>query len=90
MKENKKNDPIPEHFNSVQDASDFWDSHDAGVYDTYLRPVNEGIEVEKEIPQAVLVEYSIIEKLKKNARKRGISLETLVNLWLVEKLLVEK
>ena len=90
MKKNKNIDPIPEHFNNVQDASDFWDTHDAGAYEIYLRPVNEEIEIENGIPQSVLLESSIIKKLKKSARKRGISLETLVNLWLKEKLLVEK
>ena len=90
MKDKKNIDPIPEHFNKVKDASNFWDTHDAGDYEEYLRPLNEVVEVASEIPQAVLLEHSIIEKLKRMAQKRGISLETLVNLWLEEKLLVEK
>jgi len=38
-------DPIPEHFTSIEDASDFWDEHDTGDYETFLRPLNETIEL---------------------------------------------
>jgi hypothetical protein len=89
MLENKKIDDIPEHFANIEEASDFWDTHDAGDYEKYLCPVNEGLDVAKELPQAVLLEYSLLEKLKKTARRKGISLETLVNLWLEEKLWVD-
>ncbi len=44
-KRDKKIDPIPEHFASIEEASDFWDTHDAGDYEAYLRPVNEELEV---------------------------------------------
>jgi len=54
-----------------------------------LRPVKEKLIVAKKLPQAVLLEHTLLEKLKKNARRRGVSLETLVNLWLEEKLLLE-
>jgi hypothetical protein len=88
MKKGKKIDPIPEHFASIEEASEFWDTHDAGDYEVYLRPVNEDLEVAEELPQAVLVEPSLLEKLKKIAQQKGISLETLVNLWLAERLLL--
>lgn len=87
MNVNRKIDLIPEHFANFEEASDFWDTHDAGDYEEYLRPVNEEIVV-KELPQAVLLEHSLLVKLKKIAQKRGVSLETLVNLWLEERLLV--
>jgi hypothetical protein len=90
MKKNKKIDPIPDHFASLEEASDFWNTHDAGDYEEYLRPLNETLEVAKALPQTVLLERSILEKLKKVARQKGVSLETLVNLWLEEKLLLEE
>ena len=90
MKKDKKTAPIPEHFASIEEASDFWDAHDAGDYEEYLRPVNEELEVAKELPQAVLLEHSLLGKLKKIAQQKGVSLETLVNLWLEEKLLTNK
>ena len=71
---------------SVYEASEFWDTHDAGDYEEYLRPMHEGIEIVEELPQAVLLEPSLLQKLKTVAEKKGVSLETLVNLWLEEKL----
>ncbi|MEW6381600.1 MAG: CopG family antitoxin [bacterium] len=90
MKENKKNDSVPNHFASLEEASDFWDTHDAGDSEKYLRPVNEEIEVGSELPQAVLPEPSLSEKIKKVAQQKGVSLETLVNLWLEERLPANK
>jgi len=31
----KTKEPIPQHFNSIEEASDFWDTHDAGEYEEY-------------------------------------------------------
>jgi len=87
MQKERKIDPIPEHFFNIEEVSDFWDTHDAGDYEEYLRPISEGVEVEKELPQAVLLEHSLLENVKRVARYQGISLETLVNLWIKEKLL---
>ena len=84
MKKNK--DIIPDQFQNVDEASEFWDTHDAGDYEEYLRPMHEGIEIVEELPQAVLLEPSLLQKLKTVAEKKGVSLETLVNLWLEEKL----
>lgn len=89
MRKNKKRDPIPEHFSSIEEASDFWDTHDAGEYEEYLRPINEKFEVARELPRAVLLEHTLSNKLGKIARQKGVSLETLVNLWLEEKLLLQ-
>jgi hypothetical protein len=87
MNKNKKIDPIPEHFNSIEAASDFWDTHDAGDYEEYLRPLDEKIAMSENLPYSVLLDNLIAQRLKQIAQNRGISLETLVNLWLEEKLL---
>jgi len=85
MRKSKKIDLIPEAFESLEEASMFWDTHDAGDYEEYLRPVDETLEVSHELPQTVLLERSLSERLKRLAREKGISLETLVNLWLEER-----
>lgn len=41
MKEDKEIEQIPEHFETIEEASNFWDTHDAGDYEEYLRPLNE-------------------------------------------------
>jgi len=78
----KKNDPIPESFSSIEEASEFWDSHDAGEYDEFLRPLSDELDVAENMPQSVLLEANLATRLKEIARLRGISLETLVNLWI--------
>lgn len=89
MGRNKKIDPIPERFASIKEASDFWDVHDAGDYEEFLHLVDEELEVSQELPQTVSLEHSLSETLKEVARQKGVSLETLVNLWLKEKLLTD-
>jgi len=89
MAKSKHVDPIPEKFASIEEASDFWDTHDAGDYEEYLRPIPEGLEFVDTPPHAVLLEYSLLQELKAAASQRGVSLETLVNLWLKEKLLAD-
>jgi hypothetical protein len=86
MRKRKRIDPLPEHFSSIEEASDFWDTHDAGDYEAYLRPVREKLTINENLPQAVLLESTLMEQLKNTARKRGISVETLINLWLKERL----
>lgn len=82
LKNKRKIDALPERFNSLEQASDFWDTHDAGDYKEYLKPIHEKVELAANMPFTVSVEHDLAEKLKQIARKRGISLEKLVNLWL--------
>ena len=38
MANDKKRDPIPKHFKSIQEAAEFWDSHDLVDYeDLFVR-----------------------------------------------------
>lgn len=85
----KRVDPIPKKFASIEEASDFWDTHDSGDYEEYMRPINEELEVAEILSQAVPLEHSLLQELKTAARQRGVSLETLVNLWLKEMLLAK-
>jgi len=89
MAKSKHIDPIPEKFASLEEASDFWDTHDAGDYEEFMRPIPEGLEFVDSLPQAVLLEHTLLQELKTAARQRGVSLETLVNLWLKEMLLAK-
>ncbi|MEW5829702.1 MAG: hypothetical protein AB1846_12485 [Chloroflexota bacterium] len=37
MPEKKPRDPIPEHFNGIEDAGEFWDEHDLTDYEDIMR-----------------------------------------------------
>lgn len=82
MAENKRIDPIPENM-SLLEASDFWDIHSVADYPSQVVEVTyapgEPITI-----VAIAAEFKPL--LEKRARENGISIETLINLWVQEKL----
>mgnify|MGYP001577457443 CR=1 FL=1 len=76
--------PIPPSFKSIKEASDFWDTHDISDYWEETKEVKFKITLRKE-PKYVALEDEIARKVFKTAKKKRISLETLVNIWLKEK-----
>jgi CopG antitoxin of type II toxin-antitoxin system len=68
---------------SIEAASEYWDTH--SVADHPSRTVE--IEFAPEGRSTfVAIENDLLSKISKSARKKGVSVETLVNLWLQEKL----
>ena len=69
---------------SYQEIGEYWDSHDAGeIWDA-----TEEVKFEVDLKSDVFyyaVETSLSSKLHTIAERRGVSAETLVNLWLQEK-----
>jgi len=80
----KIRDPIPERFESLEAAADFWDTHDLTDYLDEFREVKD-VKVELSRPRFRL-EDEMAQKIGQIARQRGVSPETLVNLWLQQKL----
>jgi len=78
-----KIDPIPEEMTIVE-ASDFWDEHSTADYPSH--------EVEFEYAPderitVVAIAADLAKLLRQHAQEKGISVETLVNLWVQEKLM---
>jgi len=65
---------------SLEKMGEFWDSHDFTDYDTGAP------DVEFKISCAVPIESDLLAAVEKQARRRGVNVETLVNLWLQQKL----
>jgi hypothetical protein len=84
-KNKKKRDPIPESFNSIAEAAEFWDSHSLADYWDQTHEVKGRVDVSRKVYWTAL-EPSLFKKLGEYSRKQGVSAETLVNLWLAEKL----
>ena len=78
---------IPE-FKTVLEESDFWDTHDATDY------FDETVEVAvifvdarpKKIPVSMRLDRAMVSKLKAIARQQGIGYQTLIRMWLLERL----
>lgn len=81
---NVKRDPIPEHFRSVEEAAEFWDSHDLADYWDLTREAHFEVDIQRRVFLAAL-EPQLAKKLTDFARRQGISTETLINVWLTEK-----
>jgi hypothetical protein len=69
---------------SYQEIGEFWDAHDLGEF----WDQTEAVEFEPDIQSTKTyypVETGLSEKLRSLAEQRGVSAETLLNLWVQEK-----
>ena len=80
-----KPDPIPESFASIEEAAEWWDSHSTADYWDESREVKFDIQLPPRKP-TVALDSDVAERLRALASEQGVSLETLVNRWLQEKL----
>lgn len=85
MKKNNKPAKIPDSFESLNKASDFWDSQSVADHWDKTEEVEFDVDIKKE-PRYVALESELSEKVAKISRQKGISPETLVNLWIKEKI----
>ena len=77
--------PIPDRFATLEEAAEFWDTHDLADYWDLTEEVDFEVDLQHR-RYLVALDPELTEKLAAEAHKRGLSTETLVNLWLSEKL----
>jgi hypothetical protein len=84
----KARDPIPE-FETLDDIAEFWDAHSTADYDDLTHEVQFEIRLGSHAEQARTITLlpELSETLQALANTRGVSVETLVNVWLTEKIL---
>jgi hypothetical protein len=86
MAKNKKfRDPIPEHFKSIAEAGEFWDTHSLADYWDQTREVRVKFDLKSSV-YMVALEPGLFKRLGEHARRNGVSSETLINVWLTERL----
>ena len=71
--------------NSLEKMGEFWDKHDFTEFDDPNAP-----DVEFDVTVAIPIEPDLLSDIEELAHKRGIKVETLVNLWLKEKVVETK
>lgn len=69
---------------NLEEISDFWDTHSLDDYWDQTQDVT--FEVRARQRRRVTLDPDLYTRVAAQAQERGISLETLVNLWLVERL----
>lgn len=65
---------------SDEKIGEFWDSHDLTEFDT------DAPDADFEIISTVPVQLELLTEIEKQANKRGVKVETLVNQWLRQRL----
>jgi len=83
-KNSRKHEPIPRHFQNVAEAADFWDNHDLTDYWDLTMEVDFAVDIQRHVFLTVL-EPELAKKLTAYAQRQGVSTETLINVWLTEK-----
>lgn len=69
---------------TIEEIAEFWDSHSLADYGDQTREVE--FEVRAKHRRRITLDPEIYAQVEVQARTRGISPETLINLWVVERL----
>ncbi|MGE0083390.1 MAG: CopG family antitoxin [Desulfococcaceae bacterium] len=85
MKKNKR-ESLPEEFKDIEEAAKFWDTHSLADYEDLQRDTEFEVELKSE-KNYFAVERELSDNIDKLAHIKGVLPETLVNLWLKEKIL---
>ena len=80
-------DPLPEEFASLTEAGAFWDTHSTADYEDVMEDVPFEVNLTGKPAYYFAVAKDIAVELQTVAQQQGISTQTLINLWLQEKLL---
>ncbi len=81
---NERKDSIPEEFGNLEEAADFWNTHSLSDYWEETQEVE--IEVKAVRRQWVPLASHVASRASERARREGVSVETLINLWVAERL----
>jgi hypothetical protein len=80
----KRSDAMPTHFQTPEEAGQFWDSHDSADYEKQMVVAECEIDIQRKT-YLVPLDSDLYWKVQSIARKKGISVETLLNKWIMEK-----
>jgi CopG antitoxin of type II toxin-antitoxin system len=79
----KARDPLPEHFASLEEAAEFWDTHDSSDYEEYFVDVDVEVDLKK---RSLVVDRSLYDEVHALAKRKRIPTDKLVSRWIKEKL----
>jgi hypothetical protein len=70
---------------SYKEIGDFWDTHDLSDFWDQTKKVQFEVDIKSEITYCSL-DKRLAKQVQSIAQKRGVSADTLINLWVQEKL----
>ena len=89
MDMNKRRDTIPEHFNSAEEAGEFWDSHSGAEYWDEMEEEEMEFDIQKRT-FLVPLDARIYQLAKKQAEAKHSTVEQLINTLLDRELVRTK
>ncbi len=89
MIKNKRRDTFPEHFNSAEEAGEFWDSHSAAEYWDEMEEEEMEFDIQKRT-FLVPLDARIYQLAKKQAEAKHSTVEQLINTLLDRELVRTK
>jgi hypothetical protein len=80
----KRSDTMPAHFQTPEEAGQFWDLHDSADYEKQMIVAECEIDIQRKT-YLIPLDSDLYRKVQSIAREKGISTETLLNKWIMEK-----
>lgn len=74
-------DPLPDEFASIEEAAEFWDTHDTVDYEQFTRDVHFDVNL-KQRTHLVGIDGAIYDEVRALAKKKRIPADKLVNRWI--------
>lgn len=78
MPKRRRVDPIPEEFDSYEEAAEFWDTHNPEDYPDVFRTVKATIDLQKRRYE-IEIDEDVAKKLRAKVRHCGITMSQLAN-----------
>ncbi len=85
VEENKMYSSIS-HAHSLEEMAEFWDTHDATDFDAQTHEVEMQFDLQRR-RHYIAIDPDVLARLREAAAARGLSAESLANLWLQERAL---
>jgi len=81
----RKNRSILSKAKTYKEIGDFWDTHDLSDFWEQTKKVKFQVDIQSEITYYSL-DKKLADQVQSLAQRRGVSTDTLINLWVQEKL----
>jgi len=81
----KPTDRLPDSFRTLDEFQSFWDTHSSADYEHLMEPVEVEVTPLSDKMYCAIAR-DVLVKVRDQARRQGVSTETLVHVWLQAKL----
>lgn len=76
---------LPENFDSLEEFWGFWDTHSSADYEGFMEAVKVDFDLSWSKTYCAVAK-DVLRQVRTRAHQQGVSTETLINLWLRERL----